>query len=281
MGLNVAKIISENLDKFNGKFRFIFQTAEEGTRGAVGMEAAGVCDGIDYLLGGHIGFQATDMGGMICGTNKLLATSKFDVKLKGETAHAAGAPQEGRNALLAGAQMALNMHGITRHAGGVTRVNVGVLRAGEGRNVIAPNAHLLCETRGETTELNEFMLARCIDIVEGVSKAYGVEYKIEKTGGTAGGDSDIEVTEIYYQAAKESPFIDDSKIVKELDFGACEDFSHFMHSVKNSGGKSGYLMVGTTLSAGHHNSKFDIDENSMLAGVDVFVRSAYAINGNK
>ena len=35
--------------------------------------------------------------------------------------------------------MALNMHGITRHAKGVTRINVGVLRAGEGRNVIAPN----------------------------------------------------------------------------------------------------------------------------------------------
>ena len=53
--------------------------------------------------------------------------------------------------------MALNMHGITRHAKGVTRINVGVLRAGEGRNVIAPNGYLACETRGEDTNLNEFM----------------------------------------------------------------------------------------------------------------------------
>ncbi|NLK66545.1 MAG: M20 family metallo-hydrolase [Campylobacteraceae bacterium] len=279
MGLYTAKLIAENLDDFNGKFRFIFQTAEEGTRGAVGMEAAGVVDGVDYLLGGHMGFQATTPRGIICGTNKLLATSKFDVTIKGTSAHAAGAPQDGKNALLAAAQMALSMHGITRNAKGVTRINVGVLKAGEGRNVIAPNGYLACETRGETTELNDFMREQAFDIVKGVSQIYGVEYDIKITGGTAGGDSDAEVTKIYEESAKESPFIDDDKIVRDFDFGACEDFAHFMHSVQNQGGKSAYLMVGTTLAAGHHNEKFDFDEDSLLAGVDVFVRSAYKING--
>lgn len=279
IGLMLAKLISQNLDKFNGKFRFIFQTAEEGTRGAVGMEAAGVLDGVDYLLGGHIGFQAKEIGGIICGTNKLLATSKFDVVLTGKSAHAAGAPQDGANALLAGAQIALNMHGITRHSEGVTRINVGVLRAGEGRNVIAPNAYLACETRGETTKLNEFMKQKCEDIVKGVSLAYGVSYEIIPTGGTAGGDSDLEITELYESCAMESPFIDNKKIQKELDFGACEDFAHFMQKVQKSGGKSGYLMIGTTLFAGHHNCKFDFDEDCLVAGVDVFLRSAYKLNG--
>ncbi|MCD8213756.1 MAG: amidohydrolase [Campylobacter sp.] len=281
MGLALAKLIKENLDDFNGKFRFIFQTAEEGTRGAVAMEEAGVTQGVDYLLGGHIGFAAKTMRGIICGTQKLLATTKFDVNLKGISAHAAGAPQEGANALLAAAQMALNMHGITRHAHGVTRINVGVLRAGEGRNVIAPNGYLACETRGETTELNEFMKSKCMDIVEGVAKIYGVEYSVEITGGTAGGDSDETTSELYESAAKDSPFIDNDKIVKELNFGACEDFAHFMQAVQNRGGKSGYLMIGTTLAAGHHNAKFDFDEDSLLAGIDVFLRCAYALSSNK
>lgn len=278
IGLFTAKLISENLDKFQGKFRFIFQTAEEGTRGAVAMEKAGVVKGVDYLLGGHIGFQATTMKGIICKTDKLLATTKFDVILTGKSAHAAGAPQEGNNALLAAAQMALNMHGITRNAKGVTRINVGVLKAGEGRNVIAPNAYLACETRGETTELNEFMKNECDKIIKGVSEIYGVKYEVKVTGGTSGGDSDYEVAQIYENAAKQSPFIDNDKIENELSFGACEDFAHFMHAVQKQGGKSSYLMVGTTLKAGHHNAKFDFDEDSLLAGVDVFVRSAYAIN---
>lgn len=278
IGLYTAKFIAENLEDFSGKFRFIFQTAEEGTRGAVGMEEAGVTNGVDYLLGGHIGFAAKDMRGIICGTNKLLATSKFDVIIKGKSAHAAGAPQEGNNALLAAAQIALSMHGITRHSAGATRVNVGILRAGEGRNVIAPNGYLACETRGETTELNDFMKERAFDIIKGVSEIYGINYEIVKTGGTSGGDSDDEVTEIYMQSAKESPFIDNDKIIRNLDFGACEDFAHFMQAVQKRGGKSGYLMIGTTLSSGHHNEKFDFDENSLMAGVDIFIRSAYKIN---
>ena len=281
MGLALAKLIKENINDFNGKFTFIFQTAEEGTRGAVAMEAAGICKGIDYLLGGHMGFQADQDKGIICGTNKLLATNKFDVFLKGKSAHAGGAPQDGRNALLAGAQMALSMHGITRHAKGVTRINVGKLTAGEGRNVIAPNAHLLCETRGETTDLNNFMYDRCMEIVKGVSQIYGVEYDILRTGGTSGGDSDKEVSEIYYEASLQSPFIDDDKIIKESNFGACEDFAHFMYAVQQQGGKAAYLMIGTNLKACHHNEKFDINEDSMLAGVDVFLRSAYKLNGIK
>ena len=281
IGLGVAKLIAQNLDEFNGKFKFIFQTAEEGTRGAVAMEAAGVLDGIEYLLGGHIGFQAETSGGIICGTNKLLATSKFDVHITGRSAHAAGAPQDGANALLAAAQMALNMHGITRHAKGVTRINVGVLRAGEGRNVIAPNGYLACETRGEDTNLNEFMYKKCMNIVKGVSEIYGVESKVVMTGGTSGADSDKEVTEIFYEAAKASPFIDDDKIVKELDFGACEDFAHFMRALQDRGAKSGYMMIGTNLKAGHHNCKFDFDEECLVAGVDVYLRSAYKLNGVK
>ena len=281
MGLALAKLIAKNLDDFNGKFKFIFQTAEEGTRGAVAMEAAGVLEGIEYLLGGHIGFQAETNGGIVCGTNKLLATSKFDVHITGRSAHAAGAPQEGANALLAAAQMALNMHGITRHAKGVTRINVGVLRAGEGRNVIAPNGYLACETRGEDTNLNEFMYKKCMDIVKGVSEIYDVESRVVMTGGTSGANSDKEVTEIFYEAAKESPFIDDDKIVKELDFGACEDFAHFMRALQDRGAKSGYMMIGTNLKAGHHNSKFDFDEECLVAGVDIYLRAAYKLNGAK
>ena len=243
------------------------------------MEQAGVLDGVDYLLGGHIGFQAKTSGGIICGTNKLLATSKFDVNFTGRSAHAAGAPQEGANALLAAAQTALAMHGITRHADGVTRINVGVLRAGEGRNVIAPNGYIACETRGETTELNEFMFQKCMDIVAGVAQMYGVQYDVKLTGGTSGGDSSEEITDIYEHAARQSPFIKDELIVRDLNFGACEDFAHFMHAVQKAGGKSGYLMIGTKLAAGHHNGAFDFDESALLSGTDVFLRSAYAING--
>lgn len=279
IGLGLAKLISDNLDDFKGKFRFIFQTAEEGARGAVGMESAGILNGVDYLLGGHIGFKATEDEGIICGTNKLLATSKFDVIFTGIPAHVTGAPQDGANALLAVAEAATQMHAITRHAKGVTRINVGVLRAGEGRNIIAPNAYMACETRGETNELNEFMKKKCFDIIEGVSKIHGVTYEIKGAGGTVGGDSSPEITKLYEKVAKESPFIDNDKIVGDYDFGACEDYAHLMSTVQKKGGKSGYFMLGTKLAAGHHSKSFDFNEDCLVTGVDIFLRTAYELNG--
>lgn len=279
IGLFLAKIISENIKDFKGKFKFIFQSAEEGCRGAVGMEPTGIVDDVDYLIGAHIGFQAKKNGEIICGVNKFLSTSKFDVYFKGKSAHASGEPQNGSNALLAAATAALQMHAITRHSDGVTRINVGVLKAGEGRNVIAPNGYLACETRGETTELNSFMKKQCLDIIEGIAKIYSVSYSIKKTGGTSGGNSSKFITDLVQKEAQKSPYIQKELICKEVDFGACEDYAHFMQKVQKNGGQSGYFMIGTNLAAGHHNECFDFDENVLTAGLDIFLRTAYSLNG--
>lgn len=279
LGLGLAKMLKDNIENFKGKFKLIFQTAEEGTRGAYAMAEAGILKDLDYLYGAHIGFQAQKSGGLICATTKFLATTKFNVTFKGRSAHAAGAPQEGQNALLAAAQCALNMHQISRHAGGVTRINVGVLKAGSGRNVIAEDGFLACESRGETTELNEYIYGQCENIIKGICEIYQVKAKIEKVGATAGGDSDEFSKELLYKIALESPFITKEDIIKEADLGACEDFSHLMNEVQKQGGKSGYMMIGSKLAAGHHNSCFDFDEASLKNGLDIFFRLAEELNG--
>ena len=55
IGLAVAKLLKENMDKLHGRIKLIFQPAEEGVRGALAMVDAGVVDDVDYLFGGHIG----------------------------------------------------------------------------------------------------------------------------------------------------------------------------------------------------------------------------------
>lgn len=272
IGLLLAKIVSQNIDKFKGKIRFIFQTGEEGCRGAMGMKVENFLKDVDYLFGGHIGFQAKKNKSIICGINNFLATSKFDVSFDGKSAHASGAPQDGANALLAAAQAANAMYAITRNAQGVTRVNVGVLNAGKGRNVIPPNAYMACETRGETTSLNEFMKDKCEKIIKGMSIANDVAYKIKPVGGTAGGNSSCEITKEFKKAALESPFVDNDLITDNYDFGACEDYAYFMRYVQENGAKSGYAMFGTKLASGHHNELFDFDEEVLSQALDVYLR---------
>ena len=59
--------------------------------------------------------------------------------------------------LLAAAHTVTQLHGIARHGEGMTRINVGVLKAGEGRNVIPSSAELQLEVRGENKAINEYM----------------------------------------------------------------------------------------------------------------------------
>lgn len=89
-----------------------------------------------------------------------MATTKFDVQFSGVAAHAGGKPEDGRNALLAAAQAALALHAIAPHSAGASRVNVGVMQAGTGRNVVPSSALLKVETRGETDAINQYVFER-------------------------------------------------------------------------------------------------------------------------
>ena len=46
-----------------------------------------------------------------------------------------------------------------------------------------------------------------------------------------------------------------------------EDATYMMERVKEKGKQASYIIFGTDLSAGHHNEKFDFDENIMPVAV--------------
>lgn len=275
MGLGVAALLSGMKSDLKGKIRLIFEPGEEGSRGARAMVGAGAVDGVDHILGVHIGFQATKTGQLICSTGKFLATTKMDVTYKGKPAHAGAAPQEGKNALLAAASASLNLHAIARHGQGATRVTVGTLVAGEGRNVIPAHAVFKMETRGETSDIDEYMAGEARRIIEGSALTYGVDYHIEFVGGTKSGESSPATRDVVKNIAQKMGLFND--IRDYVDFGATEDFSHLMTVVQQNGGLGTYLMLGANLSAGHHNDKFDFDESVLSTGVELIVKTVLAL----
>ena len=141
IGLGLAHLLMQHRAELNGTIKLIFQPAEEGTRGARAMVAAGALDGVDYFTAIHIG-TGVPAGTVICGSDNFMATTKFDVRFTGVAAHAGGKPEEGRNALLAAAQATIGLHSIAPHSEGASRVNVGVMQAGSGRNVVPASALL-------------------------------------------------------------------------------------------------------------------------------------------
>ena len=121
LGVELARLLGGLRDELSrhlsGRIRLIFQPAEEEGEGAPGMVAAGAVDGVRALFGLHLSMQASRSGDLVCGTDKFLATTNFEVFFTGQSAHAGLAPHEGRNALLAACTAVTNLLAIARAGG--------------------------------------------------------------------------------------------------------------------------------------------------------------------
>lgn len=275
LGLALAESLLSIKEHLKGRVRFIFQPAEEGLRGAEPMVKAGAVKGVTHIIGTHLGFQAKDSSTIICGTDKFLASTKFDITFKGKPAHAGAHPEQGRNALLAGCNAVMNMYGISRHGDGATRINIGKFNAGEDRNVIADSAELIMETRGETDELNNYMVEEVKRIVEASALMNGCSYHIKRAGGSSSGRSDKKMIDYIKKAVEYIP--EYSNIIENINFGAGEDYAVMLGEVQKNGGIGTYIQAGIDKSAGHHNNCFDFDEKGMVNALKVLLITSYLI----
>lgn len=92
MLLGAAKILSEHKDQIPGTVRLLFQTDEEGSRGAQRLCAEGAMDGVDAVFGTHIGTiisKDIKAGTVISVPGCCMASfDKFVIKVKGIGCHA-------------------------------------------------------------------------------------------------------------------------------------------------------------------------------------------------
>lgn len=276
MGLGVAEAISQMRDGLKGKIKLIFQPAEEGVRGALAIVEKGWLDDVDYFLSGHLGFNLSS-GFFAARSVGFLATTKLDVVYEGESAHAGAQPEAGKNALLAAATAALNLHAISGHSGGATRVNVGQIIAGSGRNVVPGHALMKLETRGESGDLNDYVLKRAYEIINGAAVMHGCTYSVKKMGAATTAVCDEKLVDVVLDVAKSLNVFTD--IVDEHWLGGSEDASLMMERVQKQGGLATYMFFGAEIAAGHHNSKFDFDESVLKRGFDLYTHLVERLNG--
>ncbi len=267
IGLGTALWLSQNKDKLKGKVKIVFQPAEEGVRGAAAIAASGVIDDADYFAGSHISFCA-DSGTVISNPKNFLSTTKIDIRYKGKPAHAGAAPHLGRNALLAAAHTVTQLHGIARHGEGMTRINVGVLKAGEGRNVIPSTAQIQLEVRGENKAINQYMVDQVMQIAQGIALGFDVGYETEIMGEAVDMNNDLELVKLVEEIALAQPEVHSTNA--DYAFNASEDATILGRRVQEQGGKAIYFILGADRTAGHHEAEFDFDEKQLLTGVNIY-----------
>lgn len=273
VGLALAEMLINSRENLRGTVRLIFQPAEEGVRG--GYACAPLAVGADYFIAMHLGLGLQT--GHICGgTGGFLCSTKFDAEFTGKAAHAGGEPERGRNALLAAAQAALAIHSIAPHSGGVMRVNVGVLRAGEGRNVVPPHALMKIETRGENDEVASYAYERAVQSLKGAAQMYGAELSIKKQGETITAESDEKLARIVADEALSIPGVTKTELFRRMP--GSDDACWLMRETQKNDGLAAYVCIGADTAAGHHNGAFDFDEAALSIALEVLYRTVMRIN---
>ena len=279
IGLGVAKVLMSIKDSLHGTIKLIFQPAEEGVRGAKSIVENGHLDGVDYLIGSHVSDKAEDDPAVVIpGSHGSLATTKYDVYFHGVSAHAGGSPEIGKNVMLAVGTAILNLYAIPRNSNGTSRVNVGTVVAGSGRNVIADVAKMEIEVRGETTEINQFMEDYAKNIIEGAAKMHGCTCEMKLMGAAYSLNSDGELMDRIKRLCEEKLQLPVSNVTSSKN-GGSEDVSYMMRRVQEQGGQATFMRALTTMAAPGHNRRFDFDEQVLPNAVKIFCGTVYDILG--
>ncbi|MDX8362738.1 amidohydrolase [Cytobacillus sp. IB215316] len=269
IGLGVAKYISSHNDELKGRFTLLFQPAEEGGRGARAMTAKGWLDDVDYFYSGHIGIQSLPVGTIAATTQGFLASTKFNVYFKGVSSHAGMNPELGKNALLAATTAANHLYGIPRHHDGITRVNVGRMTAGSGRNIIPEDSYMEIEVRGETAQIAVYMAEKATQIIQAAAHMHDVSYTIEEVGVTEVVVCDDALIPTITDWCSSSEFI--KEVLPVVSVSGSEDVSFMMNRVQEHGGKATYMLFGTELDYPHHHPRFNFQEETLLAATEAYI----------
>jgi aminobenzoyl-glutamate utilization protein A len=84
-------------------------------------------------------------------------------------------------------------------------------------------------------------------------------------GGAAGCGCDEALAERVRQVVLRQGLL--PEILPAGNIGGSEDCTFLMERVQQHGGQATFVMVGTELAAGHHDSYFDINEEALVPGI--------------
>lgn len=277
VAFELARFIVANRERLTGKIRFIFQPGEEGSRGAYPIVQSGLLDDVDLLLCAHI---ATDLtpGTVVAAPEKFLCTTKIDFHFEGVQSHAGMQPQLGRNALLAAADASLILMALPRHSEGMTRVNVGTLHAGEGRNIVASTADMEVEVRGENEAINRELTREAITRAQGCAMAFGVKCSHKIMGEAVDFVPDDGIVQMITVCARRARYV--NNVLPTVPLNGSDDATLMIRRVQSLGGRAGYFLVGASLDESHAHASVDFDEKYLVTLYDIFANLVIGMSGN-
>lgn len=174
--ISLKKFIENNGVK--GTIRFYGCPAEEGGSGKVYMTRAGLFNDVDVALHWHADDENS------ANPRPALANKSAKFRFYGRSAHAAGAPQEGRSALDAVEAMNYMTNLMREHMDTSARIHYVITRGGEAPNVVPDFAEVYYYSRHPKRDEVIALFERIVKAAEGAALGTGTTMSYEMIGGT-------------------------------------------------------------------------------------------------
>ncbi len=278
--LGVATTLCRRRADVSGTIVLCFQPGEEGSAGNRLMIEDGALEEphVDRVFALHL-YSGLDVGRIGLRNGPFLPSSdRFTIEIVGTGGHGA-MPHTARDPIVAAGHIITLLQTIVSRevaAKDPVVVTIGAVDAGTTFNVIPDSATLRGTVRCFDPELRRTLPERIERIVDGICQALRVEHRFTYKYNYPMTVNDPGATDVVRRAARVA--IGADNVLEHDVIMMAEDMS-FMHEQR----PGGYFLVGTrggeSTAFPNHNARFDIDEDALPIGHDVFCEIAFAGSG--
>ncbi|WP_041721053.1 M20 metallopeptidase family protein [Alkaliphilus metalliredigens] len=275
MLLIAAKILSKQKKHINGNIKFVFQPNEEDA-GAAEMIREGVLENPtpDVAIGAHL-WSSIETGKIGIAEGPIMASSEyFWLKIIGKGGHG-GAPHESIDPIICASNIIQEVQAIqSRRINVITEPTVitfGSIQGGSFPIIIPETVELKGSIRclhNELEKIKELFERKIRCQCQSDETTYELSYKC----GNGLLSNDPKTTKLVKDVAVK--VVDKDNLVSDVKVMLGEDFSEFSASVPSCFYFIGAGNVKKQTDYFHHHPRFNIDEDALLIGVEIHVRTA-------
>lgn len=275
MLLGAAHVLNDIKNDFSGEVKLLFQPAEEIAQGAKAViEESKITNSIDAAFAIHL-WQGVPTGKISLESGaRMAAADLFTIKVKGKSGHGS-MPHETIDAVVVASAIVMNLqHLVSRNTNPLDTlvVTIGKLTAGTRHNIIAGEALLEGTIRSFSDEVWKKVPDQIERVIKNTAAAYDATVEINLVRATPPLVNNQNISNILKNSAEK--LYGEEVVVKYEKTPGGEDFAYFTQAVPGALAFVGIRNDEKGIISPHHNETFDIDEEALEMGTNLYVQFA-------
>lgn len=279
MLLGAAKVLNALKGEFNGTVKLLFQPAEEQAGGAKKMIEEGALDGVEGIMGIHL-WSGLPTGKVSCEAGPRMASGDMViVDITGRGGHGS-LPNQTVDTVLVTAAFLLNIQSIVSRE--INPLDPAVITFGEVKtgtrfNVIPETAHLEGTYRCFDPKIRAQIPKSIERYADAISESYRATCKCTFQPAMPPTINDPGCSKIAGQSVTD--FLGEDGLVHLEKTTGSEDMAYYLEKIPGAIAFVGTQNPDKGSDFAHHHPQFNIDEDSLVIGAELYVR--FALNFNK